>query len=178
MMDWRWSRVDELETQEKYREAICYMHQVWQQKPMDLKVFLKLSFLCWYVVAEWGVFAASDLEEKDVEECEELLKSLTAFGHRHFQHHVEFLWLFGYMILLFPDFFGEQEQTGVYMVKRAYEMKPQDPVIQLIHLSGQQTNPYEPKLEQIRKETALVLPERFQGSGDLQRYFKEVLNRI
>ncbi|MGI2326785.1 hypothetical protein [Planococcus sp. YIM B11945] len=174
-MDWKWTKVDELEAAGKYKAALDIMTAMWKEEPLNLKVFLRLGFLSWYVIAEWGVLGDTNLEEAHFEELERLLKELTAFGFTEFNEEAEFLWLFGYMISLFPYLFDTEEELGNRMINAAHNLKPEDPVIHLIYLKSFTWEIATPEQFNVQKAAGRVLAAAFEGNGEIQRYFKEVL---
>lgn len=176
LIDWTWPSVDRLECQEQYKAAIDFMYEEWIQEPENLKVFLRLSFSCWYVIAENEVLSETDVKKEDIPRFEILLNELLAFGKKEFEEDPDFLWLFGYMISLFPENFGGavDEKTGIAMVKEALAIRPQDPVIQLVLLKGIAHAETLPEYAPLCAVVNAMLPNRFVGEGELQRYFREV----
>lgn len=175
MIDWTWAEVDRLEHQEKWNEAKEYLLKAWQQNPTDLKTTVRLGFFCWYVVVEQGPLGITDADV-DMDELELLLEEVTHFGLAHFMTNEDFLWCFGYMISMFPDYFGDYEQweeKGISMLKRASELCPGEPIYTYSYL-GSFPNTYG-TLKSELKQVQTVLEDRFKGEGLLAEYFKEVL---
>jgi hypothetical protein len=186
MLDWTWKEIDALEAQGKYKQVLHHMYDTWQKEPMNLKVFLRLSFLVWYMLVENTTF--SDMEDvkgkfEDLDDLESLLKELEAYGKTHFQHLPEFLWVYGYMTDMFPQFFAEgDDRIAAEMYKKAYELKPDDPVIKMLYFETLYfENKYDyknsPPLGTLREKARNTLAERFQGEGEFQVYFRHVLKR-
>ena len=168
MIDWRWAEVDSLEKQERWNDAKSLLINTWKQNPHDLKVTIRLGFFCWYILAE-----EQPLGIKDVD-LEVWLKEVTQFGLTNFVANEDFLWSIGYMISLFPYFFGDYEiweAKGISLLKSAYEQCPTDPVYKYSYLAC--FNEYG-KLEEELHQVQVVLEERFQGDGLLSEYFKDV----
>lgn len=177
---WEWPEVDKLESQEKYKEAYRYMLDQFKGNPEDFRTFIRLSFLCWYVVVERGVLTNTDLEEADYGDCERSLIELTAYGCAAYGEHPDFLWIYGYMMSLFPEVFKgdyeENEKRGIAMLEHALVLRPDDLIVQLLLLNEQKTELSH--AQEVKRKTAQILPERFKGQGEMQRYFREVLHRI
>ncbi|WP_026829316.1 hypothetical protein [Exiguobacterium artemiae] len=174
MIDWIWPEVDRLEHQENWNEAKEYLLKAWQQNPMDLKKTVRLGFFCWYVVVEQGPLGITDADI-DTDELESVLTEVTTFGLAHFMTEEDFLWCFGYMISMFPYYFGDYEQCeekGISMLKRAYELYPEEPVYKYSYL-GSFSNTYGTLKDEL-KQIQPVLEDRFKGEGLLSEYFKEV----
>lgn len=174
MIDWTWAEVDRLEHQEKWNEAKAYLLKAWQQNPTDLKTTVRLGFFCWYVVVEQEPLGITDADI-DTGELESILTEVTHFGLAHFMTHEDFLWCFGYMISMFPYYFGDYEQweeKGISMLKRAYELYPEEPVYKYSYL-GSFSNTYR-KHKDVLQQVQTVLEDRFKGDGLLSEYFKSI----
>ena len=188
-MDYRWEAIDALEVEEKYAEALTLMVIEWEKHPEDLKVVIRLGFLCWYLIVEAGVLGDDGLDAHGIIECEKLFSELAHFGQVTFPDDREFLWTFGYMISLFPDFFDlsaliaagnygeDQYELGEKMIERSYTLQPEDKIIQLIYLYNGPALSKSQEYKELCEEVALQLPVKFQGKGEMQQYFREVLNR-
>ncbi|XQY91641.1 hypothetical protein ACNRWW_19460 [Metabacillus sp. HB246100] len=172
MINWRWTEVDTLENQERWNEAKLLLIQIWRQNPNDLKAIIRLGFFCWYILVEEGPLGIKDV---DFVELETVLNEVTHFGLANFMTNEDFLWCFGYMISLFPYYFGDYEyweEKGISMLKRAYELCPDEPVYRYSYL-GSYPNTYG-KLKDEFYQLQAVLEDRFQGEGLLSEYFKSV----
>lgn len=104
-----------------------------------------------------------------------MLNEVTHFGLANFMTNEDFLWCFGYMISLFPHYFGDYEhweEKGISMLKRAYELCPNEPVYRYSYL-GYSSNT-QGKLKEEFYQVQYVLEDRFQGEGVLSQYFKSV----
>ena len=170
MIDWRWTEVDTLESQERWNEAKSLLIKSWRQNPNDLKVIIRLGFFCWYVLAEEGPLGIKDV---DFYELETVFNEVTQFGLANFMTNEDFLWCFGYMISLFPNYFGDfeyWEEKGISMLKLAYELCPDEPVYKYSYL-GSFPNTGE-KLKDEFHQMQAVLEEKFQGESLLSEYFK------
>ncbi|EST10253.1 hypothetical protein [Sporolactobacillus laevolacticus] len=172
MIDWRWTEVDALESKERWNEAKSLLIKNWQQNPNDLKVIIRLGFFCWYVLVERGPLGIKNV---DLDELENVLNEVTHFGLANFMTNEDFLWCFGYMISLFPYYFGDYEhweQKGISMLKRAYELCPDEPVYRYSYLASFTYT--EGKLKDEFYQVQSVLEDRFKGEGVLSDYFKDV----
>lgn len=177
MIDWYWKEADELEEQGKWDEAKDYMLSEWKKDPQDLKKFIRLGFLCWYVVVEWGCIDTTDI---DYDKYENMLKKLTNFGLNNFDD-ADFLWTFGYIISLFPFYFGEYEEWESKVgevLEKAHNLRPDDPVIKLVYLGSKNDAQYKKEYQATCHIVAPILKSRFRGNGEMQQYFREVLYRV
>ncbi len=136
MIDWRWNEVDIVESQERWYEAKSFLTKKWKQNPENLKILIRLGFFCWYGLVEEDCIGG---EKIDSNELETMLNEVTHFGLTNFMENEDFLWCFGYMISQFPYYFGDYEhweEKGISMLKRAYELCPDDPVYQYSYLGS------------------------------------------
>lgn len=172
MIDWRWIEIDALKSQEKWNEAKEYLIKSWRQDPQEVKGAIRLGFFCWYALVNEENLGIKDI---DFVELETMLKEVTQFGLTHFMEYEDFLWCFGYMISLFPYYFGDYEiweEKSISMLKNAYELSPEDPVYRYSYLAS-----FPNTVTQLKGEfhqLQAVLEDRFQGEGLLSQYFKDV----
>lgn len=175
LIDWRWKEVDTLESQGKWNEAKKLLINHWSLNRSNLKTVIRLGFFCWYVLVEEGPMGITGV---DFDEIETTLRQVTDYGLDNFMNNEDFLWSFGYMISMFPYYFGDYEyweEKGKAMLKKAHELCPEEPVYRYSYL-GSFPNPYnEHKVE--FEQLQAVLEERFQGEGVLSGYFKSVWHR-
>jgi len=189
LMDYRWEVIDALEAQEKYIEALTLMVIEWEKNPEDLKVANRLGFLCWYVTVEADVLGDNGVDAIGIDECGKLFSELAHFGQITFPEEPDFLSSYGYMISLFPDYFdlsaleicGEYGsdiyRIGERMIGKARSLKPEDKIIQLMHIDSKPNRKSNHAYRELCHEVNRLLPAAFQGEGEMQQYFKEVLNR-
>lgn len=174
MIDWQWEEVDTLESQGRWNEAKLLLINSWRENPNNLKYLIRLGFFCWYILVEEGVLG---IEDVNLNELEVTLKEVTQFGLSNFIANEDFLWCFGYMISLFPENFGDDfcywEEKGKLMLKRAYEICPNEPVYKYSYLASlPNSEDLKDELHQVKE----VLEDRFQGEGLLSTYFKDIWN--
>ncbi|MEE6452637.1 hypothetical protein RAH41_18900 [Gottfriedia acidiceleris] len=174
MINWKWAEVDALESQGKWNEAKTILVKHWNQNRNDIKTVIRLGFFCWFVLVEEGPLGIKGV---DFDELESVLRQITDFGLENFMANEDFLWCFGYMISLFPYYFGDfeyWEEKGKTMLKRAYDLCPNDPVYKYSYM-GSIPNTYGKHKYEFQQVRA-VLEDRFQGKGLLSGYFKSVWN--
>ncbi|KUP24602.1 hypothetical protein [Paenibacillus sp. DMB5] len=172
MIDWRWAEVDALESQGKWNEAKELLINHWSLNP-DVKATIRLGFFCWYLLVEDGPLELGI--DIDFNGLESFLHQVTAFGLANFMDKEDFLWCFGYIITLFPYFFGEYElweEKGKELLKEAHKLDPDEPVYKYSYLWSLPIS--RDKNDGEFEEVRAVLEERFQGEGVLSRYFKSV----
>lgn len=172
MIDWRWAEVDTLESQGKWNEAKELLTKQWSLNP-DVKATIHLVFFCWYLLVEDGPLGLD--ADIDFNGLESLLHQVTAVGLANFMDKEDFLWNFGYIITLFPYYFGEYElweEKGEELLKKAHMRNPDEPVYKYSYLWSLPIS--RDKNDDEFEELRAVLEEQFQGEGVLSRYFKSV----
>ena len=172
MIDWQWTEVDALESQEKWNEARSLLIKNWQENPQDLKVNIRLGFFCWYLLVEDVPLGVKNV---DLDELTAILVQVTNFGLANFEDCEDFLWIFGWMISLFPYYFGDYEdweEKGKSMLKGAHELSPDDPIYRYSYIGSLHSS--EAELKNEFQQLQVVLEDRFQGKGLLSEYFKDI----
>ncbi|QEK13136.1 hypothetical protein FQB35_12855 [Crassaminicella thermophila] len=176
MINWEWNEADILEKNQQWNEARTYIYTKWMENQLDLKVTIRLGFLCWYILVEWDCINSEGVNQ---EKFENSLKEVTQFGLMNFSEEIEFLWIFGYMISMFPYYFGdyeEMEQLGIEMLRKAHHLDTSDSIVKMVYL-GHNYNENPKEYEKSCKMSKLLIVDRFKGEGILAEYFREVLNR-
>jgi hypothetical protein len=175
MTDWQWEEADRLESKRKWQEAKNFMYGEWKKDPYNVTKIVRLGFLCWILTVE------PISEEINHDEYASLFSELVDFGLEHLDHDADFLWTFGYMISLFPEFFWAVEEyetwenKGRDLIQRAHRSRPDDPIIKLIYLGSKDHEHRDDEYHQAYYAVLSLLPERFRGNGVMQDYFRDVL---
>lgn len=177
-MKWSIKITDDLEEKQKWGQAISELKQRWIANK-GIKEAIKLGFLCWYVIVEEHCINTEDV---DIEDARENLKYITRYSIDTYSGDIDILWIYGYMISMFPEQFeslGDYlsvQQIGIDMITKAHMLRPDDSIIELIFMGSKKIKDIN-KYEQVCKKVIPLLDEKFDGSGILSVYFKEVLNR-
>lgn len=178
MKNWELKDTDQLEKESDWNAARDKLYHNWKENPQDLKVFLKLSFLCWYLVVEWGVENTSKVQESDYDDYEELLQELYHYGILHFKEDAFFNAVFGFMIELFPEYFGEDydktKEFGDSLINKSFNLNKEDPFIELIYLSGR-TPSRNPAYSNAVEKHFTTVKNMLKGTGVFQEYFSYML---
>lgn len=178
MIDWQWDVVDELEDSEHWDKAFKITLNEWRCKPDDLKILIRLAFLCWHLLDYWLLFNPENLGEERVQK---VLDEVTEYGFKLFNDEFDFLWIFGYMLKLFPYMFGEyfeMEQKGIDMIRQAHKINVEDSIVKMLYLASikERNTEIEAEFKQASLLTDAILSHRFKGNGVLASYFRRVLN--
>lgn len=172
MINWKLKDVDTLENQGKWNEAKSILIKLCKDNPLEPKYFIRLGFLCWYLLVEGHTL---DGERVNSKELVITLEEVTSFGLENFNDNENFLWCFGYMIFQFPYYFGDYdswEKKGCKMLERAYRLSPNDPIFKYSYLSSFPNTFKKFTVELLNVQA--VLDYRFQGTGLLSQYFKDI----
>lgn len=175
MNTWEHQEVDRLELNNEWNLAINVLIKEWEEDPQNFKIYIRLSFILWYLSVEWDTITPSDIS---YERVDDMLMRLYNFGTLNFNFNQLFLSIYGYMISLFPNYFGEDYEEmllkGNLMIQEAYKLDSRDPLIKAIYLKNRvpfNKNEFIFTIKENKKD----IMYKFQGEGEFQRYFKEVL---
>ncbi len=168
--------IEVLEDELKWEQAREALLERYRTNPDDLQNVIRLGFLSWYVLVEWGCIHVT--ENMNQRTYQAILQEVTQTGFENFPDKSDFLWCFGYMIYLFPYYFGDfdqWQQKGIEMTKQAYE-KTKDPMLKMIYLGCDVKRDLRGYYDACNEARPLVA-DRFSGNGVLNHYFAAVLNR-
>lgn len=163
----------ELENLQKWNEVKSSLKQLWTTQKGDIEIATHLGSICWYMLVFWERIDNSALDEN---ELMKILIEVTEFGWINFYDEPEFLWKFGYMIKLFPYYFGDYEKwknMGFQLIEKAHKLKPDDPVITMIYLNDDSLVEYKEACIKVNEQ----LLSRFNGIGVMDKYFRKVFQR-
>lgn len=127
--------VETLENKQEWQTAKDTLFKQWNNNKDNLSVLIRIGTLCWYVLVFWERIRTNDVDKIDFNNT---LDIVTNYGIDKFNDNTEFLWIFGYMILLFPYYFGdycEYEYKGKKMIEKAHNLNPNDPLITMLFLN-------------------------------------------
>jgi len=168
--------IEVLEDESKWEQAREALLERYRANPNDLQTVIRLGFLSWYVLVEWGcIHVTEDMNQRTYQT---ILDEVAHTGFDNFSDNADFLWCFGYMIFLFPYYFGDfdqWQQKGIEMTKQAYE-KMKDPMLKMIYLGCDVTRDLRGYYDACYEARPLVAT-RFSGNGVLNHYFATALNR-
>jgi len=165
-----------LEQNEEWDKARELLYNEWNTDKSDLEKLLRVGTECWYVLTYWERIKSDGL-------CREMfsitLTEMKNCGDIRFRTSDSFLWVFGYMISLFPywfnDFDGDiyrWEDHGKCMIRQAVQLQPENIIAKMLCLVEGSAE-YERACVGVRD----ILSDYFPGNSAIEKYFKEVLNR-
>ena len=167
---------DDLEAADDWDGALRARLREQEASPSDKNVLVKLAFLCWYVLAEWGCLSTKGLDER---EYTRTLRSVSSVLLSRFADDADVSWLLGYTMSLFPWEFGsdvpDAERRARELLEEAHRLRPDDPVVALVLFANRHDtgDEYWRACEAARPQLA----RRFPGHGAMDTYFRQVLDR-
>ncbi|QOR34652.1 hypothetical protein IMX26_14420 [Clostridium sp. 'deep sea'] len=173
-IDWRYPELDKLEQNKQWHEALLYAYNMWVDNKLELMHLIRLGFLSWYLLVYWDNLTINELSKDDVNL---ILNEVSKFGQTNFNHHNEFLMIFGYMIQQYPLFFGDyqqKQQQGTKMLKKAQFLNPHDDLNKVLYY-GTNKQQFTKEYQQSKHKLQTELESRFKGATVLSNYFVSVL---
>jgi hypothetical protein len=171
----------DLEEKERWEEARLLLLNIWKEDKLNSKKLIRLLAECWYVLSLWDCCIKT--EDLSFQVFQETLIECTEFGLKNLKNNSQFLCVAGHMISIFPYLFyiddadglyTEWEQRGIDMLCRAYEIDPDDKIIEVFNL-GCASDLYN---EYNKAKNLLLsrLESLFPGKTELEIYFKNTLS--
>lgn len=173
-------------------EAIDFIWAKWNLNRDNEALLLRCITECWIVLVDW--FEDSSNHNPDFPKIQIMghLVECTEYGLIHFADSPIILFVIGYMSVLFPfmfyiprdndrDYDNQQfvnwENKGMMLLKRAYELRPNDPIIEMYYRGT-----YERHQQDKSKYSAVVRRAYeqsrhcFTDQTAFERYFKRMLD--
>ena len=122
-----------------------------------------------------------DNRQLDYDETRSLLIEVTDLTRSQHNSVADFLWVFGYMMSLFPRFFMSsnddflvREQDGRNMLGMAHALQPENPIIKKLYLGSVN------RVDTVEYKNACIdayecLSSCFPGASASEEYFREIL---
>jgi hypothetical protein len=166
--------LEQLELAEEWNKARDLVYTKWINEKMDLDNLLRVGTECWYVLVFWERIDSKGLKRADFSGP---LTEVKNFGLSFFKDSDTFNWIFGYMIKLFPYWFGDfdgdydgWQNMGSNMVKLASEQNPNNRLAKMLSLSENSKD-----YNKISHEVKTNIDYYFSSNTEIERYFRRVL---
>lgn len=168
-----------LEQSHKWNEAITLLHNYWLTDQSNSRVACRLIAECWYVLSNWDLYAKEDMSFDFIKN---IMIYTTQYGLDHYKD-VDFLWVVGYMMALFPFLFhNEQQETtdafcqskGKSLLKKASKIDPNNKIANLLYIGAQEDSFAEYKSR--RSCLNEVVENAFPGATAVEQYFREIVS--
>ena len=162
-----------LESKEEWYLAKKLLYTNWLENKNELDNLLRLGTECWYIMSYWEQLKVNNLERSDISSA---LTEVKQYGKLHFSNSETFLWIFGYMIKLFPywfdDFSGDLEgfeNLGRDMIIRSLEINPNNEIAKML-CSPDDSPQYIHSCSKVKMD----LNQYFPGNSAIEQYFRGV----
>lgn len=168
----------ELEKKGKWSNALSLLYNMWKEDRDNLGLLLRVGTECWYRLTYWD----HDCDYKRVSfnwaEFTQPLHEVTKYGLERFGKCSAFLWIFGYMIKVFPYYFSEEsdeytflEQKGIDMIKLAYSIEPDNRLIEIL-INRYVENEDDPDATESNIKSDIDYA--FDGNTVIEEYFRNI----
>ncbi len=163
----------QLEDSNQFDQAYYAYKDIYELNRLNYQIWKHFYFFLWLAIED------APKEFSDKINLRHELQILLDNGRQNFSSLADFNFIAGYTTSIFPyeyENFENLEKESREMLKQATEIVPSDPIYKMVYLgseSGFQTKKY----EQSVKDAAPLVLDRYSGSGSLNKYFRQVLNR-
>lgn len=177
--------ISQLEEENRWCTAAQCVMDKWKSCPANLNYFLCAGTQLWYTLMIWDYYEYDPNPPANLEtalrlKIEEDLSNVTRYGFQNFANNPYFNMYFGYMIsvqpLNFPDIgdFLTLEKKGIEMMKYAYTLAPDDPLIKAIFYTTEYTEDiFKKSCSELWAQSSLE--EEYQS--EVQAYFCRILRK-
>lgn len=163
----------EIEDEGDFDKAFELYNELYKTNPTDFEIWKHFYFFLWIAIED----AKSEFHEKI--NLRQRMKEMFDEGKSKFQNLAEFKFIAGYTVSIFPYEFGDYddlEKEGQDLLRQAYQKEPDNKIYRMVYLSSSNSDKNE--YSQSVLDASPVVLKRFQGPGLLNKYFKQVLNRV
>ena len=171
-------KLETLEQEEKWIEAKDYLLELWNSDKNNVNNILRLGTECWYILAFWERLNIFNQEKIKYWKP---LTEVKQYGEKFLCNNPTFLWIYGYMIKLFPYWFADikdainvGEKIGKDMIIKAHILEPQNPISEMLSINNENSKAYKIAC----KKSKELLDTMFDGQTEIEDYFKRVLDRV
>ena len=162
----------ELEDKGNFDKAFDLYSQLHQTNPDDFEIWKHFYFFLWIAIED------ATAEFHDRINIRQRLQAMFDDGKNRFQDIAEFKFIAGWTVLISPYEYGDYEdleKEGMELLKQAHEDMPDNMIYKMAYLGSFDSNKAE-RLK-VEKEANSFVLKRFAGTGFLNSYFRDVLNR-
>ncbi|KAB7731850.1 hypothetical protein F5984_06395 [Rudanella paleaurantiibacter] len=163
-----------LEDDEKFEEAFEAYSELYNQNKIDYEVWKHFYFFLWTAIED----APSSFHDKI--NLRDLLQIMFDEGKKTFADNADFNFIAGYTVSVFPYEYGnydDLEKEGKQMLLKAEQLQPENLIYRLVYL-GSISNVDPQQYRQAEIDAAPKVLETFNGTGALNKYFRQVLYRL
>lgn len=164
----------ELEDKGDFENTFESYKHLYSTKNNDYETWKYFYFFLWTAIED----APSDFQEKI--NLRQRLKEMFDDGKSKFSELADFNFIVGYTVSIFPYEYGDYddlEKQGIGMLLKATKTEPTNAIFRLVYL-GSLENVDKEQMKKAEKEASKVIQEKFKGNGFLNKYFRQVLDRV
>jgi hypothetical protein len=163
-----------LEDSEQFDEAFNSYDNLYNQNKNDYNVWKHFYFFLWTAIED----APSSFHDKI--NLRHLLQVMFDEGKKAFADNPDFNFITGYTVSIFPYEYGDYEdleKEGNELLHKATQLEPDNLIYKMVYL-GSVSNVDQQLYRQAEIDAAPKVLETFNGTGALNKYFKQVLYRL
>jgi hypothetical protein len=167
-------KIFELEEENKFEEVFQLYQTLYSEKESDYEIWKNFHFFLWNAIED----ATTEFNERI--EVNKLLQKLFDEGKNNFSELADFNFITGYTVSIFPYEYGDYDDLEFeanQMLKKATEMEPENLIYKLVYF-GSISNVDKEEYRKLEIESSPKVLETFSGKGTLNKYFRQILNRI
>ena len=171
--------LDYLEHHNMWRSAVNQLYDLWNADRNSAPKLCRILAESWYALSESE--RVNNCSKSDAALFKKILIEVYKYGSAHFATDVDFLWLAGYMLSLFPFYFysGEREEAfselkkeGTSFLFTATQIEPDNLLFRVLYLGTQELSD---EYISAKRQLAPQLSSIFSGKSAIEEYFREVL---
>jgi hypothetical protein len=167
-------KIFELEEENKFVEVYELYQNLYSENKLEYEVWKNFYFFLWTAIED----APNEFQEKI--EIRKLMQKMYDEGKSKFSELADFNFIAGYTVSIFPYEYGDYDDLEIEahkMLKKATELEPENIIYKLVYF-GSITNADKQTYRNLEIESSPIVLKKFSGKGTLNKYFKQVLNRI
>jgi len=171
---------EELKSQEYWDKAINGLKERYEFNKYDKETALRLIFIIWYITREWGCIGYKNTDMYDLYLSRDIRK-IYLETKDYFKDDLDYLLIVGYLMNFTSEYFvddvsnfseysNKYEDLGKMMIKKAFEVNPQNIVSELIYREVSEKD-YHQFHKNHEKEIEEGLKKFFENRGRMGDYF-------
>lgn len=162
-----------LEENQKWKESVEYLYNLWKSNPQDNELFLRLVSESWYILSEYEVLNLKE-DEISFEKIKDLLNEVVS-GYCENKPNEKCNLFLGYIFTMTPYLFNDStdvESLGKSLLKECCNKNPTSLSKTLFYGS---TTKYKKDYIKSKKILQKDLMKIFSTDTEVERYFLDVL---
>jgi hypothetical protein len=167
------NRIVELEEKKEFDLAFQSYENLYSTNSDNFEVWKHFYFFLWIII--------EDMPNEFIEKInrENRLQKMFIEGKANFNDNADFNFIVGYTMSIFPYEFGNQEvyeKLSKELIKNAINIDSENPIYKMAYFGDLQDKLLE--YEELKFKSLPIVLKKFNGIGLLNKYFRQVLNRV